>query len=294
MRTPADGGRGRVDVVRPAIVGVVSLGAIIAMGLWRVAPRLELQLTRDVTLHSLADLPEVHVHFDGRDAILSGRVGDASERAALVASVRSRWGVRTVRADDLVVSPDVTVPAPRVPVSRVPSPRVPVSPATSARLPATAPQPTTSVSPGSVPPGSVPPTSIPPGSVPPTLPATVLDGFDAALAAILTGSPIRFTKSDASPDAASAVVLDRLAASLLAAPGAVVRIETHTDGSGTAPANLALSQKRAEAIRAALVTRGVPGDRLVPVGIGEGQPIASDTTDAGRQRNRRVIIRTQR
>ena len=300
------------------------------MGLWRVAPRVELQLTRDVTLHSLSDLPEVQVRFDGRDAILAGRVGDANDRAAIIASVRSRWGVRVVRADDLVVIPDVTVPAPRVPVSRVPVSRVPVSrvpapsvlPPVSARPLATTSQPATSGSPTSGSPTSSSPTAISPGSVPPTsvaptapaiaapsaaagptppatqapttLPAPILDRLDAALAAILTGSPIRFAKSDASPDGPSAAVLDRVAASLLAAPGPVVHIETHTDGSGTAPANLALSQKRAEAIRAALVIRGVPGERLVPVGIGEAQPVASDATDAGRQRNRRVIIRTQR
>ena len=104
MTTRGDDGRSRVGLIRPAVVGAVSLCAIVAMGLWRVAPRVELQLTRDVTLHSLSDLPEVNVRFDGRDAILSGRVGDASERAALIASVRSRWGVRAVQAEGLVVA----------------------------------------------------------------------------------------------------------------------------------------------------------------------------------------------
>ena len=321
MTTPGDAGRSRAEVVLPVVVGVVSLCAIVAMGLWRVAPRVELQLTRDVTLHSLSDLPEVNVRFDGRDAILSGRVGDASERAALIASVRSRWGVRAVQAEGLVVAADVAVPAPRVPVSRVPASRVPASLARSvspASLSPTSVAPVSvspvsvspaSVSPASVSPVSVSPTSIAPASAPPTsiappatppapatttLPAAVLDGLDAALAAELTGSPIRFAKSDASPDVASAAVLDRIAASLRAAPGAAIRIETHTDGSGTPVANLALSQKRAEAVRAALVTRGVPGDQLVPVGIGEDKPVASDATDAGRLRNRRVVIRTQR
>ena len=311
MTTPGDAGRSRAEVVLPVVVGVVSLCAIVAMGLWRVAPRVELQLTRDVTLHSLSDLPEVNVRFDGRDAILSGRVGDASERAALIASVRSRWGVRAVQAEGLVVAADVAVPAPRVPVSRVPVSRVPASLARSfspASLSPTSVSPVSvstasvspvSVSPTSIAPASAPPTSIAPPATPPapattTLPAAVLDGLDAALAAELTGSPIRFAKSDASPDVASAAVLDRIAASLRAAPGAAIRIETHTDGSGTPVANLALSQKRAEAVRAALVTRGVPGDQLVPVGIGEDKPVASDATDAGRLRNRRVVIRTQR
>ena len=306
MTTRGDDGRSRVGVIRPAVVGAVSLCAIVAMGLWRVAPRVELQLTRDVTLRSLSDLPEVKVRFDGRDAILSGRVGDAGERAALIASVRSRWGVRAVRAEGLVVAADVAVPAPRVPVLRVPVSRVPASlarPVSPTSLSPTSVSPTSvlpvSVSPTSIAPGSVPPTSVAPPATPPapattTLPVAVLDGLDAALAAELTGSPIRFAKSAASPDAASAAVLDRIAASLRAAPGAAVRIETHTDGSGTALANLALSQKRAEALRDALVTRGVPGDKLVPVGIGEDQPLASDATDAGRLRNRRVVIRTQR
>ena len=77
-------------------------------------------------------------------------------------------------------------------------------------------------------------------------------------------------------------------------PGPVVRIETHTDGTGSTQANAVLSQKRSDALRIALIARGVPAARLIAEGLGESQPIASDLTDAGRQRNRRVVIRTAR
>ncbi len=69
---------------------------------------------------------------------------------------------------------------------------------------------------------------------------------------------------------------------------AKIRIEGHTDSSGSDAFNLALSQKRAEAVRDYLVKKGVAADRLDPVGYGETKPIASNKTRAGRSQNRRV------
>jgi outer membrane protein OmpA-like peptidoglycan-associated protein len=52
--------------------------------------------------------------------------------------------------------------------------------------------------------------------------------------------------------------------------------------------NQQLSQRRAEAVKAALVKRGISGDRLETVGVGEAQPIAPNRSAGGRQKNRRV------
>ena len=68
-------------------------------------------------------------------------------------------------------------------------------------------------------------------------------------------------------------------------------IEGHTDNSGSAAANKLLSQKRAESVRAYLIsTFGVAADRLRAEGIGQEKPAASNATPEGRQQNRRVEL----
>jgi len=69
-----------------------------------------------------------------------------------------------------------------------------------------------------------------------------------------------------------------------------LRIEGHTDAVGTAAANDALSLARARSVASALAARGVPAARLEPVGLGARQPVASNDTDSGRARNRRVSV----
>ncbi len=68
----------------------------------------------------------------------------------------------------------------------------------------------------------------------------------------------------------------------------MIRVEGHTDSQGNDDKNKALSQRRAEAVVAYLVSKGVPADRLQAAGFGEEQPIADNTTKEGRAANRRV------
>jgi len=70
--------------------------------------------------------------------------------------------------------------------------------------------------------------------------------------------------------------------------GTRVVVHGHTDNRGAIDANLALSNQRAEAVRAALVARGVPAERLATQAHGDRQPVASNATDEGRFRNRRI------
>ncbi len=67
-----------------------------------------------------------------------------------------------------------------------------------------------------------------------------------------------------------------------------VRVEGHTDSIGSDQYNMDLSQRRAESVVQYLVDNGVNPARLIPVGMGEGYPVASNDTVAGRAANRRV------
>jgi len=73
-----------------------------------------------------------------------------------------------------------------------------------------------------------------------------------------------------------------------------VVIEGHTDTTGTASVNQHLSQQRAEAVELYLVANHtLPEDRITAVGKGDAEPLAPNTTDAGRALNRRIDIRIE-
>ena len=74
-------------------------------------------------------------------------------------------------------------------------------------------------------------------------------------------------------------------------PNATFVIEGHTDSSGSAPLNLRISEKRAIAVRDYLVNKGVSTVRLEAIGFGEGEPVATNKTRAGRAQNRRVVVK---
>jgi len=71
-------------------------------------------------------------------------------------------------------------------------------------------------------------------------------------------------------------------------------VEGHTDSRGSADFNMDLSRRRAESVRAYLVSRGYPGELIEPRGIGEDRPIADNASPEGRSNNRRVEIVVQK
>ena len=104
---------------------------------------------------------------------------------------------------------------------------------------------------------------------------------------VLRGINFLFDKSDIKPEFAP--VLDE-AARILQQRADVrqVLIEGHTCSIGTSQYNLGLSERRANAVREALIQRGVSGKRLTTVGYGETRPMADNNTWKGRRMNRRV------
>jgi outer membrane protein OmpA-like peptidoglycan-associated protein len=108
---------------------------------------------------------------------------------------------------------------------------------------------------------------------------------------ILAHASIDFATGSATIDPLSARLLDVLVQALGACPG-TIRVEGYTDSQGSAASNLALSQARAEAVRAALVERGVSAERLQSKGFGMERPVADNATAEGRARNRRIEFRS--
>jgi len=87
---------------------------------------------------------------------------------------------------------------------------------------------------------------------------------------------------------ASIEILDKAYAALVANPQVKVQIVGHTDNVGSASSNLTLSQKRAEAVMAWLVKKGIAADRMTAMGKGLTEPRATNATPEGRQQNRRI------
>ena len=77
---------------------------------------------------------------------------------------------------------------------------------------------------------------------------------------------------------------------LQADPTWAMVVAGHTDNVGAQAANLALSRQRAQAVIAWLAARGIEEARLAPAGFGDTRPVAPNTDEAGRQKNRRVEI----
>ena len=85
--------------------------------------------------------------------------------------------------------------------------------------------------------------------------------------------------------------LDNLAELMSLKPNMVIEIAGHTDSKGSNETNLTLSQERAEAVKQFLVAKGITAERIKAVGYGDSQPIADNSTEEGRQKNRRTEVR---
>lgn len=107
---------------------------------------------------------------------------------------------------------------------------------------------------------------------------------------VLTLGDVLFDTGAATLKPGADVVMGRVADFMQKNAETKVMIEGHTDSRGSDQYNEELSQRRAEAVRTALATRGIDRNRVEAVGKGEGFPVASNDSSAGQQQNRRVEI----
>lgn len=97
-----------------------------------------------------------------------------------------------------------------------------------------------------------------------------------------------FDKSVVRPDGKKRI--DDALAKLAGVDVEMVIATGHTDSVGTDAYNQKLSERRAAAVKAYLVSKGIPASKITTIGKGESQPVATNKTAEGRQKNRRVDI----
>lgn len=107
----------------------------------------------------------------------------------------------------------------------------------------------------------------------------------------LANRTIEFETGSATLTPQGKAILDQMAAAMVKMTNNTVEIIGHTDNSGNRTSNIALSQARADAVKGYLVTKGISPQQLSTTGVGPDQPIASNDTNDGRARNRRIEFR---
>ena len=114
------------------------------------------------------------------------------------------------------------------------------------------------------------------------------DGAAALKVTFDSGILFDFGKSELGSEAK--VSLDRLVKSIADMPDSRIRVYGHTDIVGTAEANQAVSAKRAKEVAKYLEEKGISPSRITAEGLSFTQPVADNSTEAGRAKNRRVEI----
>jgi len=119
---------------------------------------------------------------------------------------------------------------------------------------------------------------------------TELNATKSERGLVMTLGDVLFDTNKSELRSGAYFTIDKLAAFLAEYPTRKVQIEGFTDSTGAVEYNRRLSERRAEAVRNALVAKGVDPGRIMTRGYGVEFPVASNETPEGRQRNRRVEV----
>ncbi len=210
---------------------------------------------RSMAALGYAGLEQLDITVDGQDVILSGAITSENQRELAVESVANVWGVSRIH-DRLQQQEAEGRPAGSLTAKAPPS----------GNATTTAPQP--------------------PASAP-------YDHCRTQLTAMTRDQKLHFSLGSDELTDDSLPLLKRIARLMQHCPNQTLYINGHTDSIGRADDNLALSQARAEAVARQLTRLGVSPQRLQAVGKGESEPIADNTTAAGREINRRITFELQ-
>lgn len=119
---------------------------------------------------------------------------------------------------------------------------------------------------------------------------SILQTRDSARGLIVNMSDVLFDFGSYTLKPGAREKLAKISGIVLAHPGLTLQIEGHTDSVGTDEFNQQLSERRADSVRDFLAENGVPASSITARGFGKTQPVASNDTAEGRQRNRRVEL----
>jgi outer membrane protein OmpA-like peptidoglycan-associated protein len=119
---------------------------------------------------------------------------------------------------------------------------------------------------------------------------TILETRETARGLVVNVSDVLFDFDSANLKPGAREKVTRIAGILRPHPDLKIQVEGHTDSVGSDQYNLRLSERRADSVRTGLVQQGVNRDVVGTAGFGEGKPVATNGTAAGRQQNRRVEI----
>jgi len=119
---------------------------------------------------------------------------------------------------------------------------------------------------------------------------TILETRETARGLVVNVSDVLFDFDSANLKPGAREKVARIAGILQSHPDLRIQVEGHTDSVGSDDYNLRLSERRAESVRTGLVQQGIARDVVGTAGFGESKPVATNSTAAGRQQNRRVEI----
>lgn len=119
---------------------------------------------------------------------------------------------------------------------------------------------------------------------------SILQTRDSARGLIVNMSDVLFDTGSSTLKTGAREKLAKISGIVLAHPGLTLQIEGHTDSVGTDDFNQQLSERRADSVRDYLAEEGVPASTISARGFGKTQPVATNDTPEGRQRNRRVEL----